>query len=156
MNGNQIIRHHHRDIRDATFAIEKAMAKFPQVELEVKHYFVPGAYIRELRVPKGVVLVGKIHKYKQFHWLMTGELEVSIGDKIERLRAPCVMITEAGSKRVARALEDTVWMMIHGTNETDLDKIEDHFIAKSEDEWLEFCRKEPELPLLDKQQCLTI
>jgi hypothetical protein len=35
-------------------------------------------------------------------------------------------------------LEDTVWTTYHPTEETDLGKIEDHVIAKSYDEYLEF------------------
>lgn len=141
-------------MRAKVFAFERMLKQLPQVELAVTHHFVPGVYIRELFMPKGAVLVGKIHKYKQFHWLMKGELKVNIGDKIEHLIAPCIMISEPGAKRVAYALEDTVWLMVHGTNETDVDKIENHFIAKSEQEWLEFCKSEPQLPLADEQKCL--
>lgn len=155
INEIQGLNHYHNQFRNKIFAIEAEMKKMPQAELKVKHFFVPGVYIRELFVPKGAVLVGKIHKYKQFHWLMKGKLKVSIGDKIEYIEAPAAMITEAGSKRVAYALEDTVWLMVHGTYETDLDKIEHHFIAQSEREWLEFCKSEPMLPLEGDNKCLT-
>lgn len=134
------------DLRDKVFAIEQEINKFPQLKMSFEHYFVPGVCIRQMSMPKGSLIVGKIHKYKQFHWLMKGELKVLMGDRIEHLIAPCIMISEAGAKRIAYALEDTVWLMALGTYETDIDKIEDHFVTSSEQEWLEFSKREPLLP----------
>lgn len=142
-------------LRDKIFELEKVMKELPQVELKVVHHWVPGVYIRELHVPKGTTLVGKIHKYDQFHFLLKGELLVSIDKEVQCIKAPATILSKAGAKRVAYAKEDTVWLMVHGTDETDIAKIEDHFIAKSEQEWLEFCKKEPMLPLEGDVKCLT-
>ena len=55
------------------------------------------------------------------------------------LRRLYTLVAKAGSKRVFLAHEDSIWTVIHGTHETDLDKIEAHFIAETEQEYLEFC-----------------
>jgi len=43
-----------------------------------------------------------------------------------------------GTKRIAEALEDCVWITVHGTDETDVELIEKTFIAQTEQEYLEF------------------
>lgn len=129
-------------MRNKVFAIEDAMRLRPdQIELAVKHHFSQGVYARELLIPKGTTLVGKIHKYQQLNIMAQGEISVLVDDEIRRVKAPFIVVSPPGTKRVAYAHEDTVWITVHGTEETDLDKIEEHFIAQSEQEYLDFCAK---------------
>lgn len=125
--------------RDRVNLLEAEMKKQPQIELEVKHHFSYGIYARELFIPKGVMLTGKIHKYEQFNILAKGEISVLVGNEIKRVKAPFTIVSEAGTKRIAIAHEDCIWITIHGTHERDLDKIEEYFIAQNEKEYLEFC-----------------
>lgn len=136
-----------RPLRDQVFAIEKEMLKQPQLDLKVINYFCQGIYARELFIPKDTVLVGKIHKYANMNMLTKGRLKVLIGDEIIDVIPPYIVIAPAGTKRIAYAVEDSIWVTLHRTDETNVDKIEDHFIAQSENEWLEFCKSEPKLPL---------
>lgn len=117
------------------------MRKMPPVECPVTHHFSQGVYARELFIPKGTVLTGKIHKYHQLNIMSKGDLSVLTDEGIKRVQAPFTIVSPPGTKRIAYAHEDTVWTTIHGTDETDLDKIEAHFIAQSEQEFLEFCGK---------------
>lgn len=160
MNSDQIIRHHHTgindigaepycDMRDKVFAIEAEMKKQPQLELEVKNHFCNGVYARELFIPKNVIIVGKIHKYQNLNMLVKGRLMVSIDDNITEVNAPFVVVSPAGTKRIVYAIEDSIWITIHRTDELDLNKIEEHFIAQNEQEWLDFCKNEPKLQLED-------
>lgn len=105
----------------------------------LKHSFAPGVYVREIFIPKGTVVVGKIHKHAHPNFLMKGKVIVitESGGK-ETLEAPLSMISEAGTKRVVLALEDTVWITIHATQEVELDKIEDFVIAKNYEEYEKF------------------
>lgn len=125
--------------RDKVFEIEALMKNMPQLELKVVHYFSKGVYARELHIPAGTVLVGEIHKFRNLNILSCGRIQVSTEDGIIEVEAPFTVVSPAGTKRIARALTDCVWTTIHGTDETDLNSIEKTFIAKSEDEWLEFC-----------------
>lgn len=101
----------------------------------LKHSFADGVYVREIFIPAGAILTGKIHKHSHPNFLMVGKVEVfTEEDGLQILEAPLSMISKAGTKRVVRAITDTIWITVHVTNETDLDKIEDYVIAKSFDD----------------------
>ena len=129
-------------MRDQVARAEEYMRQFPQVEMPVTHHFAHMTYARELFIPKGSVLTGKIHKYSQFNILLSGELSVLVENEVVRVKAPFRVVSPAGTKRIAYAHEDSVWITVHGTDETDLVKIEEHFIAQSEQEFLEFAHKQ--------------
>lgn len=114
-----------------------------RVELKVEHDFSLGVYARILYIPAGVTLVGKLHKYPQINLIRQGELSVLVGQEIKRLKAPFVVASPAGTKRIAYVHRDTVWVTIHGTDLKDVDAIEDYFIAKND---LEFVRHQNALP----------
>jgi hypothetical protein len=57
----------------------------------------------------------------------------------ETLTGPRSMISPAGTKRVVYAHEDTVWITVHVTEETNLEKIEKEIIAKDYLEYNNFC-----------------
>lgn len=121
------------------YALEALMKLQPQVNLEVYHYFSKGVYARELHIPAGVILTGEIHKFTNLNILSQGKIQVLVGDVVQEIEAPFTVVSPAGTKRIARALTDCIWTTIHGTDEVDLNIIEKTFIAKSEQEWLEFC-----------------
>jgi hypothetical protein len=125
--------------RDLINSIETKMKAMPnQIELPVKHHFSYGTYARELFIPKGTILVGKIHKFPQLNILTAGDMSVFIDGAIERIQGPYIVNSPAGVKRIAYAWEDSIWITVHGTHEKDVDKIEHQFIAQSEDEYLSF------------------
>ena len=118
--------------------IEEELKTYPQLDLPLVHYFSEGVYGRELRIPAGTLLTGKIHKYSQLNVLLKGRILVLVGDQVEDLTAPQVIVSPPGTKRVAYAVEDCAWLTVHGTSLTDLGEIEDHFIARDDAEYLEF------------------
>jgi len=132
--------------------IEDELKKHEQIEIPVKNYFVPGVYIREIFMPKGTVLTGKIHKYPQFHVITKGEMSILIDGEMVRLKAPINIMSPAGAKRLAIAHEDTLWLMVHGTYETDIAKIEKHFTCDTEEEYLNFVAEEAQLSLFRQDQ----
>lgn len=124
--------------RDKVNQIEALMLQMPQIEMEVRHHFSKGIYARELRIPKGVTLTGKIHKEEQLNILAKGKIKVLVGSLIQEVEAPFIVVSPPGTKRVAYALDDCVWITVHGTNEKDLAIIEKQFIAQSETEYLDY------------------
>ena len=126
-------------LRDKVFAIEARMRQMPPVELTLRHFFSPGVYARELTIPAGVLLTGEIHKYQQLNILSKGTISVLLEDGIHKIEAPFTVVSPPGTKRIAYAHTDCVWTTILGTYETEVDKIHAHFIAKTEQEWLDFC-----------------
>jgi len=124
--------------RDKVNQIEAMMLQLPQIDMEVRHHFSQGVYARELHIPKGVTLTGKIHKYEQLNILAKGRIKVLVDGIVREVEAPFIVVSPPGTKRVAHALEDCVWITVHGTEEKDLNIIEQHFIAQNENDYLEF------------------
>lgn len=121
-------------------------------EIPVHNYFANpgtarGVYAREITIPAGTLLTGKIHKYEQINILSKGDISVLTEEGVVRVQAPCTIVSPAGTKRIAYAHTDCVWTTIHGTELTDLEAIEAQFIAQTEQEYLDFVRaienKEP-------------
>jgi len=107
----------------------------------LKHSFAPGIYVREIFIPAGTLMVGKIHKHEHPNFLMSGEVKViteSQGEEI--LKAPMSIISPSGTKRFLLAITDVVWITVHenSNNSRDLAEIEDFVIAKSFEEYDQF------------------
>ena len=100
----------------------------------LKHTFVDGAYVRQIVMPKGMLLTSKIHKKLHPYFIMKGDVSVLTEEGVVRLRAPYHGITKPGTKRVLYMHEDTTWITVHVTNNKNLDKIEQEIIAKTYDE----------------------
>lgn len=128
-----------RDIREKLARLEAALSSGETVELPVKHHFSRGVYARELFIPKGTVLVGKIHKYSQINIVSRGDISVLTEEGIKRVKAGDTIVSKPGIKRAGYAHEDTLWTTIHGTHETDLEKIENELIAASFEDYDAFC-----------------
>lgn len=123
------------------FNVEAEMYKFPQLELLVKHHFSKDVYARELHIPKDTMLTGHIHKYENLNILIKGRMKVLVDHEVKEVEAPFIVVSPPGTKRIAYAIEDCVWVTIHGTDETDLNIIEQKFVAHTEQEYLEFVGK---------------
>ena len=100
----------------------------------LKHTFIKGSYRREIFMPKGLSITSKIHKFEHFYFILKGKCLVRTENGVEELVAPYQGVTPAGTKRGIQVLEDTIWVTIHVTDETDLYKIEEQIIAKSFDD----------------------
>lgn len=114
--------------------IEERVAQEPQINPEVNHFFSKDVYAREMKLNKGDLIVGKIHKHKNLNIVSKGKLQFISVDGMFIVEAPHTFVAEPGAKRVIVALEDSTWTTIHGTSETDLGKIEEQFIAKDYDQ----------------------
>ena len=126
--------------REKVNALEIKMLKMPQLDLLTEHYFSHGLYTRALHIPKGCLLTGAIHKYPTLNIMTMGDISVLIGEEVKRIKAPFVIVTPAGSKKIGYAHEYTIWMGVMRTDETDIAKIEDHFVAKSDEKYIEFTK----------------
>lgn len=115
-------------------SLEALLLPAAQMEIQYVHTFAPGVYVREAHVKGGMIGVGHEHKTKNINVVLKGRLKIVAGDEVIELVAPCVFVSEPGVRKVAHFLEDTIWLnVLHNpTNETDLKKLEDLFVIKSE------------------------
>jgi hypothetical protein len=98
----------------------------------LKHIFTPGIYAREITLPVGAILVGKIHREQHLNFISRGRVQVfTESGGLEELEGPCTMVSDPGTKRTVHVLEETVWTTIHHNpdNHTDLEKLEEIVIA---------------------------
>lgn len=95
------------------------------------HRFADGVYAREMLIPAGHVIVGKIHKYGHLNVISSGAVSVLTEFGVEVLCGPTTFISKPGTKRVVYAHEDTVWTTFHGTDHTDPDMVENDIICKT-------------------------
>lgn len=137
--------------RGATlFDLERMMLEsaLDQPEMPITHHFSDGVYVRELFIPKGTMLIGKRHRKETMNILLKGSLSVFVDEDgkivgengkpvVKRIDAPAIFVSPPFSKKMGYAHEDTIFLNIHTTSETDLEKIEDEFIIK-EEEYLDF------------------
>lgn len=125
------------ELRSRIFAFEEEQKKKPQVELKVVHHFSHGVVARELHIPAGVEVTGKIHKYANLNTLSQGEMLLITEQGAVHVKAPYTVVSPPGTKRAALALTDCIWTTYLGTHLTDAEQIEQEFTTNSEQEYLE-------------------
>ncbi len=96
----------------------------------LKHSFGDGLYIREIFMPKGALIVSKIHKKTNPYFVLSGVCLVKTDKGTVKIEAPFHGMTMAGTKRALLIIEDTVWITVHRTDETDIKKIEEEIVAE--------------------------
>lgn len=111
--------------------LQEVMESLPQEDLKVVNHFAPGVYIRELFIPKGVVIIGKIHSTEHFNIVIKGRCRVATAEGVDEREAGDTFVSCAGIQKVIYALEDCVWQTVHATEKTDLDEIESDIISES-------------------------
>jgi hypothetical protein len=127
--------------RDKVSIIEEEMRKHEQVDIPIRHLFSPGVYAREIKIPAGTLLTGRIHKYTQLNILSGGEISVLTEDGMKRVCAPFTVVSPPGTKRIAYAHSDCTWTTILATDETDPEKMEELFTVGTEQEYLEYAKQ---------------
>jgi hypothetical protein len=100
----------------------------------IKHHWAPGVYGREIFIPAGTVIIGKIHRHAHLNCISQGLVMVATPFGVETLQAPLNFISKPWTKRAVYALEDTIWTTIHPTEKLSVEEVESEIIAASFDE----------------------
>lgn len=138
--------HEHRERAQKLAALERELLAQPEelrkaFEPEYFNHWAPGLYAREMRVKAGAVITSKVHKFAGLSILSKGRMLLYKGDgTTEEVSAGFHIVAPAGTKRAALVLEDAVWTCMHPTDLTDLDLIEQHFIAQDMGEFIEWAK----------------
>ena len=94
-----------------------------QTEGAVTHNFADGQYIRQIVMPKGLLVTTKIHAKNHPFFIMKGEASIYSNDGVERIKAPFHGITEAGTKRVLYIHEECTFITVHRTDSLNIDDV---------------------------------
>jgi len=119
---------------DLIAGIANELKKHPQIDFPVTHRFAPGVYLREIFMPKGSIIVGKIHKTEHFNIILTGKVSVFTVEGVEVFEAPHTFVSKAGVQKVVLMHEDCQWQTVHVTDKTEIEDIEKDVIAENYDD----------------------
>lgn len=125
-------------IQDAATLLKNKIESGELIEQEcpVTHRFSPGLYLREILMPKGTRIIGKIHATEHFNVVLTGSCTVITAEGKEEITAPHTFISKAGVQKVVVVHEDCRWQTLHVTDKTDVDEIEKEVIVEDYDHLL--------------------
>lgn len=124
---------------DVADKLEAAMLKHPEVfqtkfaeDADIRHFFAPGLYVRSLFRKAGTYVVGHAHRHADAAILLHGRLRVLVDGKVQEIVGPSKpFLTEAGTRKLTVAIEDSTLMTFHPTDLTDLEEIEAEIFIKS-------------------------
>lgn len=108
--------------REQIVKLQNAMLPIQCDQPEPRHFFAPGMYLRELTIPAGMLMVGKIHKHAHFLMVLKGRAEVisEFGRMI--VEAGHISVSPPGVKRIVLALEEVQFVTVH-VNPTDTEDL---------------------------------
>lgn len=122
---------------------EKYLLEQEQVECPVLHHFGPGIYIREVHLKEGIFALGHKQKFEHLNVVLKGAVSfIKDNGELGIIAAPAIFTSKPGRK-FGFILQDTVWLNIYSTEETDIDKLEATFLDKSP-AWEEHIKKTAE------------
>ena len=105
-------------------------------DLPITHNIYGGMYEREMFIPEGVILTGKIHLKDHIFILLEGDLSVMTDIGIKRIQAPYKFNVKAGIKKIGYAHTDVKCTTIHKTNKKSIEKIERELVKDSDLSWV--------------------
>ena len=117
--------------KDQVEALEARLLPYSQDDCPLRHMFAPGVYLRTIFMAKGKFIIGHEHKTEHFNIILKGAARVLIDGMVTEIRAPNIFVSKPGVRKVLEIIEDMEWATVHPTDETDLEKITDIVIKKS-------------------------
>ena len=112
--------------------LEAILLNFPQVDCPVTHRFLPGIYMREVYIPAGMFAIGHAHRDRCFDIVLQGRGRVVLNGQLVDVQAPSVGISEPFSRKIGYISEPMRWITVHATQETDVEKLEEMLLQKSD------------------------
>lgn len=96
-----------------------AMPESQKDGFDIEEQFCDGMYIRKIRIKKGDVLVGKIHRKPCVNFVESGDLSVITETGVARIKPGFNVVSPAGLQKVGIAHEDSVFVNVFRTDTTD-------------------------------------
>lgn len=113
-------------VRDLNQQTEQKLesGELEAADFPITHHFSGGVYMRQMDAKAGTFCVSKMHRTEHQNILLKGALTIITEDGLVYLEAPQIIKSQAGTMRIGYFHQDTSWLTIHPTNETDLEAIE--------------------------------
>jgi len=95
----------------------------------IVHHFAAGLYAKETHIPAGIKLTQHVHQFDHLSLLASGDVLVRADGWVEQYKGPAMLTIRAGVVHEVEAVTDAAWFCLHGTSETDPEKIDAALIA---------------------------
>lgn len=112
--------------------VEGHMLQLPQVDVPLTHLFAPGVYAREVVMPTDSFVIGHQHKTEHLNIILTGRATVMMEGVIHEITAPAIIKSNENVRKILYIHEEMRWVTIHPTHETDVEKLEEMLVVKSD------------------------
>ena len=127
--------------RDSLMALESQLKEMPQVEIPVIHRHSGDIYVREITIPAGVMLTGKIYFNDHFDVMVYGDITVTSDEGRQRLTGFNIFEGKKGKKRAGYAHAETRWLTFCACPEMPDDDYIDYLTTEDfkdlEPDWIE-------------------
>lgn len=105
-------------------------------ELPLEHFICNKTYVRQITLPKDLLLTGKVHNFDHTSILSKGEVTIMTDEGTVRIKAPATWISKAGTKRLIYVHEETIWATIHQSEKTVVEDLEKEIVHDSDLSWI--------------------
>jgi hypothetical protein len=105
----------------------------PQVEIRTTERIIGSMYVREIFIPKGTIITGRVYKRAYVDIMLSGDINISDSNGAYRLTGYNMLEGPSGRKRAGHANEDTVWTTVHDLNDIKNNPINDISFATLEE-----------------------
>lgn len=121
---------------DKVQALEDWIKTKPQGEYPCRHYFAGGVYEREITVPAGHVITGKIHLTEHLAKLVKGTMTIYSNEGSGTITGPITFVSTPGSKRAGYAHDEVTFSTFHYVGDkTDLNLIESDLVVETYEQY---------------------
>lgn len=128
--------------RKAMERLETFSLQHEQLDIPVKHLFCGDIYARQIFIPAGALITGRIQKFDHFDVMIYGDMTVSTDTgETMRLTGYNLMEGKAGKKRAGIAHKDTMWVTFHSSPEQDPEVMLDYLTCPNFDAYHSFQRE---------------
>ena len=120
-----LIRGSREERRERIKTFEKAIQTQEDVEhlTTLKHAFLDGAYFRQISIPAGIALTGKIHSQSTINMLTKGKFAVVTEFDQQIIETPFMYISKPGTKKAWYTITDCIIINCYNTWQKDLKEI---------------------------------
>lgn len=118
-------------VRAEIVALHERMSAVDQVEIRHKETLAYGLYTRTIFIPKGVLLLGKIHKKPCVNIVLSGDISIATETGEIRAKAGYMVTSPAGIQKVGFAHEDTVFINVFRTDVQNIEQVESDLIVEN-------------------------
>lgn len=97
--------------------LEEFLFSLPQLDgtsFKLREYKIGNMYAREITVPKGACLTGRVYKQNHLEFMISGDIAILSAEGVtKRYTGYNVIEAKAGKRQAGFALEDTIWVTVN-------------------------------------------